>query len=324
MTDAPSDHPMAASPHAALGPGGEFDRIRAIWRRLGARMDGAGDDCAIVELGADRLAISTDLAVEGTHFRLGWLEAREVGWRAAAAALSDLAAVAAQPAGVLVSLGVPREWPGALVSEVMDGVGEVAASVGARVWGGDLVAAERVVVDMVVVGRVETPLLRSGAKPGDALWVTGALGGPAAALGAWLEGREPDRAARERFAAPVPRVREAAWLRDRGARAMIDLSDGLVADAGHLAAASGIGWEIDADRVPVHAAAADPGAALVSGEEFELLVALPADAGAGLAEAFVAAFGLPLTRIGRAAAGAGIRVVRDGRPVDVPRGFAHF
>lgn len=313
-----------AAPHTALGPGGEFDRIRGIWRRLADRMAPAGDDCAIVQLGGERLALSTDLVVEGTHFQLGWLAPHEVGWRAAAAALSDLAAVAAEPAGVLVSLAVPPGWPDEFVSDVMEGVSDAAAAVGAVVWGGDLVRAERVILDVAVLGRVDVPVPRSGAAAGDGLWVTGALGGPAAALAAWARGEEPDRGARERFARPEPRVREARWLRDRGARALIDISDGLVADAGHLAAASNVGWAIELDRVPVHPAAADPTGALVSGEEYELLLALPDDAPPALAEEFRAAFGLPLTRIGRADSSTGVRVLRGGAPVDVPRGFAHF
>lgn len=327
-TARPPDHPTSHSPdrpiaHTPLGTGGEFDRIRAVWRRLGARMAPAGDDCALVELDGVALALSTDLAIEGTHFRLGWLEPREVGWRATAAALSDLAAVAAEPAGVLVSLGIPTSWPEASVTDLMEGVGDAAEAVGATLWGGDLVASERVVLDLAVVGRVADPVRRRGARPGDVLWVTGRLGGPAAALAAWNAGEEPDRTARERFAAPRARVREAQWLQQRGARAMIDISDGLVADAGQLAAASSVAWVIEVDRVPVHPAAA-PATALVSGEEYELLVALPSAAPADIGRAFQEAFGVPLTRIGAAHAGSGVRLVRDGAPVDVPAGFVHF
>jgi len=268
------------------------------------------------------VAISTDMALEGTHFRTGWLSTREIGWRAAAAALSDLAAVAAEPAGVLVSLGVPAEQPDEFAAEIMDGVGAVADAVGAKVWGGDLVRSDRLALDVLVVGRVEHPVLRAGARPGDALWLTGRLGGPAAALADLLEGRAPAPAARERFAHPAPRVREAQWLRHRGARAMIDLSDGLAADAGHLAAASGVRCMLDADLVPRHEAAESDGAVLSGGEEFELLVALPLEFGAG-AE-FERTFLLPLTKVGRVEAGAGVVLHRDGVPIDLPPGFRHF
>lgn len=309
----------------SLGSGAEFDRIRAIWRRLGDRAQGAGDDCAIVELDGVRFAISTDLAVEGTHFRIGWLAPAEIGWRVTAASLSDLAAVAATPAGVLVSVAVPREWPPEHLSDFMEGVGEAAASVGAVVWGGDLVRGERVLVDVVAVGRLEAaPVLRRGARPGDQLWVTGALGGPFMALAAWDAAREPEESARARFAHPEPRIAAGRWLREQGARAMIDISDGLLADAGHLAAASGLGWTIDVDRVPVHPAAEVPDVALASGEEYELLVALPADTDPSVAEEFRRRFELPLTRVGQADQEQGVRLMREGKRVWAPKGYEHF
>ncbi len=310
--------------HTALGSGGEFDRIRAIWRRLGERASPAGDDCALVSVGGVPLAISTDVAVEGTHFRPGWLAPAELGWRATAAALSDLAAVAAAPAGVMVSLGVSSEWPEEQVGELMDGVGDAAAAVGAVVWGGDLVRSERLVIDVTVVGRADRPVRRTGAAPEDTLWVTGWLGAPVAALEAWGRGAEPDRDARERFARPVPRVAEAQWLRDRGAKAMIDISDGLVGDAGHLAAASGVGVALESERVPVHPAADAPEGALLGGEEYELLVALPPNTEANVAQAFEEAFALPLTRVGTVDVGSGVQLLEHGAPVEVPAGYRQF
>jgi thiamine-monophosphate kinase len=313
----------AAQPrHLALGQGGEFDRIRAIWSRLGSRAAPAGDDCAIVEVGAERLALSVDLAVEGTHFRPGWLRPDELGWRVAMAALSDLAAVAAEPLGVLVSLGVPSEMHDAFTVELMAGVADAAQTVGAVVWGGDLVRSDRIAADVAVVGRAPRPVYRAGAAPGDEVWVTGALGAPRAALRAWEDGREPDRDARERFARPAARVREAQWLAARGVRAMLDVSDGLLGDAGHLAAASGVAIEIESKRVPVHPAAGSPDDALVSGEEYELLAALPA--GFAAASEFTAAHGVALTRVGRVTPGAGVTLLDGGRPVTPPAEFRHF
>jgi len=201
------------SPHTPLGTGEEFDRIRSFWARLGERVGDAGDDCAFFGIGGERLAFSIDLAVEGTHFRLGWMTPVEIGWRAASAALSDLAAVAADPVGMLVSVGVPSEWPAEHVTDLMEGVGDAAAGVGAAVWGGDLVRAASVVLDVCVIGRLaQAPVLRRGASPGDELWVTGRLGGPFAALAAWNAHAEPDAAARERFgfrrvSNPLPRMR---------------------------------------------------------------------------------------------------------------------
>jgi thiamine-monophosphate kinase len=311
--------------HTPLGPGAEFDRIRRALARLGPNASGAGDDCAFIEVGAERLALSCDLTIEGTHFRAGWLAPVELGWRATAAALSDLAAVAARPLGVLTSVAVPAEWPEEHFADLMEGVGQAAKAAGAAVWGGDLVRAERVVVDVMVAGRLEgEPVRRSGARVGDELWITGLLGGPFRAVAAWNAGTEPEATARARFARPVPRVREALWLKERGARAMIDVSDGLLADAGHLAAASGVGMAIDPDLVPLHPAAEVVEEALAGGEEYELLVALPPGAGASAAQAFRAAFDLPLTRVGVVEPGAGVQVRRRSGPVNVPPPFAHF
>jgi thiamine-monophosphate kinase len=311
--------------HTALGAGEEFDRIRNFWRRLGEQVAGAGDDCAFIEIGGERLALSIDLSVEGTHFRTGWLSPVEIGWRAASAALSDLAAVAADPAGLLVSIGVPTEWPAEQVTDLMEGVGAAAAAVGARVWGGDLVRADKVTLDVCVVGRLpRPPVLRRGARPGDELWVTGRLGGPFVALAAWNARCEPDATARERFAHPVPRVSEARWLRDRGARALIDLSDGLVPDAGQLAAASGVGWTIDVDAVPLHQAAEASEMALAGGEEYELLAAFPPGLPAADAAEFQSTFGIPLTRVGRADQPDGVRLMREGTRTWVAEGYRHF
>ncbi len=307
----------------ALGPGPEFDRIRAVWRALGGHGAALGDDAALVEVGGERLAISTDLAIEGQHFRLGWLDPVEIGWRAAAGALSDLAAVAAQPVGVLASVGVPGERSEAFLTGLMDGVARAAACVGAKVWGGDLVRSEHVTIDVVVVGRAPAPVSRAGARPGDGLWVTGRLGGVVTAVRAWSEGRETSAEALVRFAHPTPRIAEGAWLRDRGARAMIDLSDGLVGDAGHLAAASGVVCVIEAECVPIHAAA-DWESAIAGGEEYELLVALRGETPDSLGREFEVEFGVPLTQIGRIETGTGVRVVRNGQRVDVEGGFSHF
>ena len=312
------------TPHTRLGPGAEFDRIRGIWERLGARAAPAGDDCAFVPLGDQVLAISTDLAVEGTHFRAGWLTPRELGWRIAAAALSDLAAVAASPVGAMASIGVPEVAPDSLLTELMDGIGDAVRSVGAEVIGGDLVRAELLVVDMAVFGTVGEPVRRSGARPGDTLWVTGRLGAPAAAIRAWEAGREPGQDARERFAHPVPRVEPALRLREAGATAMIDLSDGLLADAAHLAAASGLACRIEAERVPVHSGAEEPRDALVGGEEYELLTALPPTFSERDASALAGRWGVSLTRVGVVEEGAGVVLVEGGRSVELPRGFRHF
>jgi thiamine-monophosphate kinase len=308
----------------ALGPGGEFDRIRAIWQRLGTHASQVGDDAAIVRVGGEHLAFSCDMAVEGRHFRLDWVRPAELGWRIAASAISDLAAVAAEPLGMLVSVGVPEQLAVEFLPELMGGVGQSVAHAGAVVWGGDLVQCDTVVVDVMVAGRVERPVLRSGARPRDGLWVTGRFGAPHEAVMAWLAGRNPHPEARERYARPLPRVQEALWLRDHGATALIDVSDGLTGDAGHLAAASGAALAIAAELVPRHPGVERWESALVGGEEYELLAALPPDFGETGAAAFAERFGLLLTRIGGVEAGEGVRVTHWGKPVELPDAFSHF
>jgi len=263
------------------------------------------------------------------HFRTDWLSFREIGWRATAAALSDLAAEGAQPVGVLVSLGVPRgrgtgdAGREASAVQIMSGVGAAARSVGAHVLGGDLVRSVRYLVDVCVLGVAQRPVRRSGARHGDGLWVTGQLGGAALALTALRAGRRLAPAVRRRFARPAPRIAAGLWLARRGAHAMIDVSDGLAADAGHVAAASGVRIEIALEGMPCWPGVT-PRAAVRSGEEYELLVALSPRFGERDARAFRRATGLRLTRIGRCVAGRGIGMTDHGRPTSAPAGFDHF
>ena len=317
-----------------LGPGGEFDRLRAIFATLDAAGHDLGDDCALLPVGGRTLAISIDLSLEAVHFRTDWLSFREIGWRATAAALSDLAAEGAEPIGVLVSLGLPGNGRGRgkgrpdAATEIMTGVGAAAQRVGARVLGGDLVRSTRYLVDVCVLGLAARPVRRSGARPGDGVWVTGRLGGAGLALAALRAGRggrggRLAPALRRRFARPVPRIAAGRWLARRGARAMIDISDGLAGDAGHLAAASGVGIAIELECVPCWPGVT-PRAAARSGEEYELLVAMPRSFGTAGARAFRRATGLPLTRIGACTAGRGLGITDGGRLITPPPGFDHF
>jgi len=314
----------------ALGPGPEFDRIRKIATVLGVQGGGLGDDCGFFREGEEFIALSTDVSVEGVHFRRKWLSPKEVGWRAAAAALSNLAAEGAEPIGLLCAVTLPAAAAEPELLQLMAGVGEAARAVGSIVLGGDLSTGPAWSVAVTVIGRTRAPVTRGGAEPGDGLWVTGSLGGARAALEAWLLGGEPLPGARNRFAHPEPRIAAGRWLARHGARAMIDLSDGLSGDAWHLAAASQVAVEIDLDLIPLAPESNEEAARLgvtpqqfaaEGGEDYELLVALPARFAAG--DAFARECGIPLTRIGSSVPGSGVVFRLAGRPLEL-RGFNHF
>jgi thiamine-monophosphate kinase len=314
----------------ALGPGPEFDLIREIDRLLGPQGSGLGDDCAIIRAGDEFFALSTDVSVEEVHFRLDWIEPAEAGWRATAAALSDLAADGAEPVGVLIAVTLPATSARSGLLDVMTGARDSARSVGATILGGDLSSGSAWSLALTVVGRARAPVSRRGAEPGDGIWVTGVLGGSRAALEAWRGGRQPPPGARKRYARPEPRITAGRWLADHGAGAMIDLSDGLAGDAGHLAAASGVALEIDLNSVPTapeaeaeadRAGVPSQQFAAEGGEDFELLVALPA--GFNDTAAFTRATALPLTRIGTVTRGQGVRFHHHGRTLTL-KSFNHF
>ena len=313
----------------ALGGGDEFDRIRAIASALGAAAAGIGDDTAAVPSGEGTPVVSIDASVEDVHFRREWLSFEEIGWRATASALSDLAAAAATPAAIVAAIVVPPNAGETALVELMRGVGSAAASVGARVIGGDLSSGGQWAVVITVLGHAPTPMSRAGARPGDGIWVTGTLGGARAALQAWTSGIEPDADARQAFAHPTPRIGAAQWLAAHGATAMMDLSDGLGGDAEHLAAASSVQVQIDLERLPLHpsvhaaaqrAAEAPALFAATGGEDYELLLTLPS-AFDGAAECRRVT-GVPLTRIGTVSSGAGVQATLGG-VVQQLHGFRH-
>lgn len=314
---------MTMNEHLWLGGGAEFDRIRAIFARLGPAGYGLGDDCALLRADKATIALSIDISVEGVHFRRDWMTLPQIGCRAAVAALSDLAAEGARPAGLLVSVGVPKESLPSEAAEIMAGVGTAASDAGAKVLGGDLTQAPQIIIDVCAIGTAPRPVRRAGAMPGDGLWVTGQLGGMALALRQYQAGRQPSPELGQRFTRPEPRLAAGQWLASQGARAMIDVSDGLASDATHLAAASGVAVEIALERIPCwHGASALIAAA--SGEEYELLVAMPPVFGETQARAFSGLVNLPLTRIGSCAVGAGVRFTERGAAVTPPAGYDHF
>jgi thiamine-monophosphate kinase len=308
------------SANTGLGPGGEFDVVRRLLALWGDAASGVGDDAAVLDIPAgERLVVSADSSVENVHFRREWLSAHAIGWRTTAAALSDLAAMAATPLGVLVSLSLPERWRDDL-EELARGMGDAVLAARTTIVGGDLTTAGELTIAITVLGHAATPLARSGARAGDTLYVTGALGAPRAAIAALLRGEEPAPPLRARFEHPVPRLAESRWLAANGAHAGVDISDGLAGDAAHLAAASGVGIALRLDALPVVAGLA-PLDAVASGEEYELLVAASSIDTA----AFEREFGVPLTAIGKVERGEpGVRAWLAGERVALPGGFDHF
>lgn len=305
----------------ALGPGREFDIVRTLLDEWGRAAERIGDDAAILEVPAgERVVVTTDTSVEEVHFKREWLNHFEIGYRATVASLSDLAAMGARPLGIVVALTLPvGDELG--TRELATGIREGASAIMCPIVGGDLSSGAALSLTITALGSVAKPLTRSGARVGDKIYVTGELGGPDAALRCWLAGKAPSERDRARFAAPVPRIEPAVALAARGASSAIDISDGLVADARHLAAASNVGIEIDGERVP-----RVPGVtmqqAIASGEEYELIVtARNIDTAA-----FSDEFGLRLTEIGRVVAGPPrVVLLENGREIAAPAGgFDHF
>jgi thiamine-monophosphate kinase len=316
-----------------LGPGKEFDRIRAIFARIDEITGGTedlGDDCALLPLGATPLTLSIDSSVEDGHFphRLARLQGDRVP---TGSALSDLAAEGAEPLGVLVSIGLPsdgKEEGSDPAADIMAGVATMVHNLDAKVLGGDLSRADKYIIDVCVVGTTSRPVRRSGAREGDSLWVTGYLGGAALALQRLHEGKRMPDPLRNRYACPEPRIAAGRWLADHGATAMIDISDGLTSDAQHLSAASAVGIEINLERIPCWEGV-EAMAAAASGEEFELLVSMPPTFGDASASSFRGETGVELSRIGtclRSTGGrrAGLRLLDNSKPVPVPQGYDHF
>lgn len=301
------------------------ERLVAIgWKGSRGVLVGPGDDAAVLRGG---LVVSTDLMVEDVHFSFDWVGPVEVGFRAGAAALSDMAAMGAQPGAVLVSMAVSGADP-SLCEELQRGIRRAGDRVAVPVVGGDLSRSPGpAVVDVVAVGRARAPVPRSGAEAEQQVWVSGELGGAAAAVSAWSSARSPAPAAHSRFAAPPNRVPLGSALAAEGlARAMIDLSDGLVADARRVARASGVELRLMQDRLPIHAeAGGDLNLALEGGEDYELMFTAPAGTRARILE-LGRELSVRLTRVGSVERGAGVVLEdRQGRrTVPGHGGFDHF
>jgi thiamine-monophosphate kinase len=299
---------------------------------------GIGDDCAAVR--AEGVAFtSLDMVVEGVHFRAGWLSDREIGWRAVAAAASDLAAMAVAAGEVYLGLGLPAGFGEERAVALVRGAKALADRCGLTIAGGDVVSAPVLTVAVTVVGwasQLHDALRRRGAKAGQLAAVTGRLGGAAAAVRFLASGGSREELDRYEaggvWARPQPRLEAAKRLKAAGATALIDLSDGLAADGLQLAIGAGLTLEVDLWRLPLvegveelaQAVGEDPHTVGASGgEDYELLCALPADRFAA-AQRALAKVGVPLTAVGRFVEGEPVVRFRrlDGTTVAL-RGFEH-
>jgi thiamine-monophosphate kinase len=305
--------------------------IRRRTRRGSAAIAGIGDDCAVLRIPKNRdTLVTTDFSLEGVHFRRDWHSPESVGHRCLARGLSDIAAMGGDPVAAFLSLALPAKIPQRWVDGFLDGLLKLAGEFSVPLAGGDISQSPLgVLADIVVLGSLPrgTAILRSGARPGDRIYVTGQLGEAAAALAALQSGRKIRAADYPNHFKPVPRVRIGQYLRRHGlASAMIDISDGFSTDLHHICEESGVGAEIREDAVPlakIGRAGVRVGLrfALHGGEDYQLLFtarrgrAVPATIG-----------GTPITQVGDITKSKNILLVNGNQRSSklVPLGWEHF
>jgi thiamine-monophosphate kinase len=306
-------------------------RAQAL-KRAGHRFRGSGigDDCALLRVpSGHELLVTTDFSLEGTHFRRDWHPPQSVGHRCLARGLSDIAAMGGEPLAAFLSLAVPKGLRQTWVDDFMRGLLKLAGQFGINLAGGDTAQSPgSILADIIVIGSVPAggAVLRSGAKPGDSIYVTGELGGSAATLNTLRSGRKRKLSpqANPRHFFPAPRLVAGAVIRKkRLASAMIDLSDGLSTDLSHLCEESGAGAELWAEAIPlarIGKRKVDFQLALNGGEDYELLFTAP---GGKHVPPRIA--GIRVTRIGVIARGQRMFLMDDKKKKLLkPSGWEHF
>ena len=322
---------VALADFAYIGPVPlpERELIRRL--RAAAKSRFLGDDCAVLRLAAGQeLLVTTDFSLEGVHFRRDWHSPEVTGHRCLARGLSDIAAMGGEPVAVFLSMALPPDLPQRWVDGFLNGLLRLAKENKVPLAGGDTAQSPGgVLADIVVVGSVPRgrAVLRSGAKPGDHIYVTGSLGGSAAALELLEQGRKLRERDHPRHFAPIPRLKIGRVLREKKlASAMIDLSDGLSVDLAHICEESGVGAEVEQQAIPLAeigptAHVVDPDFALHGGEEYELLFTAPRK---NRIPSSIA--GVDITRIGSITPNRKLFLVgQHGARTELqPRGWEHF
>ena len=303
---------------------GEFGLIAAVQARLPQGPDvvlGPGDDAAVIRTPDQRVVATTDLLVEGQHFRREWSSGYDVGRKAAAQNLADIVAMGARPTALLAGIALPAMLESAWPLALADGLRDECSPLGASVVGGDVVRGDAVVVAITALGDLlgREPVTRSGARPGDSVAVAGRLGWSAAGLGLLERGHEQPGAAIAAYRRPSPPYHIARAAATASVTAMIDVSDGLLQDLGHIAAASGAAIDVESSLLAIDEVVAEA-ADRIGVDPLEWVL------GGGEDHAFAACFASDLPdgwrRIGRVRVGQGVTV--DGAPPRGRTGFDHF
>lgn len=318
---------------------GEFEFIESIRRSFEGIGDGEivgiGDDCAVMQsIDGESIVVTTDMLVEGVHFLLEGGSARELGAKALAVNLSDVAAMGARPVASFLSIALPARCRGEWADEFMEGYRQMSEHHGVKLAGGDTTGSiSGLAINVTAIGRAQTERLkfRSAARVGDIIAVNGQLGESAAGLRDILAGRT-DTALAAIHRSPTPQVAEGQWLGQRNeVHAMMDLSDGLASDLTHILRASRVGAEVDLEAIPTPV---DLQSAVAGGEDYKLLLTVASESFIGLARAYEAHFGAPLYPIGRIVEAQIQKIVEapnkiiwleNGTPTERDwRGFVHF